>query len=333
MIDYLTLALKLPEHLWARASAYVERGWQVQKVCMSSGEVDWSTPCREVARSDEHRVIIRVTGTEIVIEGSPARSLGLVHNVWGSDDLPECARAHLRVARDVLDFPLPGLSSWKIRRVDVTRNYAFASGAEVRQAIGYLRQSSGGRYRADARRESTVYWNLGSRLRMGKAYHKGPHLESQVRKKQAEATVEEIQLADRLLRLELQLGSEWWRNQRAVGRQWAADLSGQFESFFTGLVGTVQVAEMGELQSLEQVAPSRGQALAAYRTWALVKSIGVEEARSSMPDRTWYRHCGFLRAAGLTWADFNTGQVVPFRRRTLVLEQPVTSWEDVRRAA
>jgi hypothetical protein len=333
MIDYLTLALTLPEHLWAAAAAHVGRGWQVQKFCPLTGEIEWSTACREVVRSDDHRVTIRVTGSEVTIEWSPARSMGLSNNVWGSDDLAACARAHLRLARERLDFPLPGLAAWKIRRVDVTRNYAFASGAEVRQAIGYLRQSSGGRYRADARREATVYWNLGSRLRMGKAYHKGPHLKFQVAKGQAEATEDELELAERLLRLELQLGSEWWRNQRAAGRQWAADLSGQFQSFFMGLVGTVQVAEMGELESLERVAPSKGQALAAYRTWALVKAIGVEEAQASMPRTTWYRHCGFLRAAGLTWADFATGQVVPFRRRTLVLEAPVTCWEDVRRAA
>jgi len=76
---------------------------------------------------------------------------------------------------------------------------------------------------------------------------------------------------------------------------------------------------------------SEGQALAAYRTWGLIKMVGQEEAKLSMPVRTWHRHKGLLFAAGLSWADFSAGNVVPFRRKTILIGEPVESWDDIRK--
>ena len=49
--------LDLPEHLWARAKAHVDRNWQIQKICPATGEIEWSAPCRESVRSDTHQVV------------------------------------------------------------------------------------------------------------------------------------------------------------------------------------------------------------------------------------------------------------------------------------
>ena len=50
---------------------------------------------------------------------------------------------------------------------------------------------------------------------------------------------------------------------------------------------------------------------------------------ASMPKTTWYRHKKIFTDAELSWGDLATGQIVQFRRRALVLEQPVQSWDDL----
>ena len=160
--------------------------------------------------------------------------------------------------------------------------------------------------------------------------HKGPHLEAQVLKEIANATPWELEMAQRLLRLEMQLNGAWWRRLRKLGgNQWRVDLDAEYRAYWAGLIGKVEVAQMSELELIQKAAKTPGQALAAYRTWGLVKMIGHREASESMPRRTWYLHKKILNDAGLSWGDLAMGQVVPFRRRTLVLEEPVNSWADV----
>ncbi len=86
------------------------------------------------------------------------------------------------------------------------------------------------------------------------------------------------------------------------------------------------------LEELEKVAPTPGRALAAHRTWAMVKAIGYELAKESMPRATWYLHMKYLRAAGLSDADIGAGNVLPFRRREICIASPVRSWAELRAA-
>jgi hypothetical protein len=332
VIDWLTLILDVPEHLTARVVAHVAQGYQICKWCPATGDIEWVTPCRESIRSDSHQVTVQVTPSRVVVQGSPARSLGLPNNVWGSDDLRACAAAHVRAARRLLPhLALPGPRVWRISRVDVTENFAFGSAAEVRQALAYLRQYDGGRYKLDTRRGETVYWSPGSAMRAGKAYHKGPHLRHQLKKGEAKATAEELELADLLLRLELTLGGKYWSRRRIEGKtQWGVDLAGEYLGYWSQLIGSVEVTEMSELELIKKVAKTEGQAMAAYRTWTLVKAIGHREASESMRRSTWYLHKKILFDAGLNWGDLSTGQIVQLRRRPLVMEQPVRSWEEVR---
>ena len=87
------------------------------------------------------------------------------------------------------------------------------------------------------------------------------------------------------------------------------------------------------LQELEKVALTKGRALAAHRTWALIKSIGYTQTESSMSKQTFKNHLVMLRAAGLSSADLCAGVVIPFRRKTLILGNPVLSWDELRNAA
>jgi hypothetical protein len=44
-------------------------------------------------------------------------------------------------------------------------------------------------------------------------------------------------------------------------------------------------------------------------------------------------HLKYLRTAGINDADLHSGNVIPFRSVRIILAQPVTCWEDIRRAA
>jgi len=328
LIDWITLRCEIPPGLQEQARAYRESKPHIIKVVPATGDIEYSSPCRENIRSDSHQITIQVSGC-ITVQGSPARSMGRPNNVFGSDDLLECSRAHLAAAQAALSFELPPLNHWHVTRVDVTYNYDLGGPIEVRQALAYLRQTDAGRYKMRGIGETT-YWSPASNMRSGKAYGKGAHLRYQVRKGQATATPRELELADRLLRLELKLGNEYWRRHRAAGiSDFDADLSGEFARYFSGLIGSVEVTEMNDLDRIKQVAPTEGQALAAHRTWCVIRSIGHQAARESMPKPTWYRHKRILMDAGFSWADLSAGRVVEFRRRALVLEKPVTCWADI----
>ena len=83
------------------------------------------------------------------------------------------------------------------------------------------------------------------------------------------------------------------------------------------------------LDELMEVAPTPGMAKAAYRTWLMIQSHGLEKARELMGKSAWYNHKRLLQQCGVSWADFHHRALVPFRRKTIVLSDPVRSWEDL----
>lgn len=302
-----------------------------------SGEIEWEAASREAIRSDSHQVTVCV-GSEVTVAGSPARVLG-TSNVFGSGDIRDCAAAMLRFVSVQVGITLPQLEAWRVTRVDVTHNYDLGSLANVRQALLSLRHAEGGRYQLRTAAES-VYWSVRSQLRSGKAYAKGPHLEYQTKKGQVELTDDELQLASRLLRLELSLRSQWWRERS--GKQWhafsEAELDVLHESYFAPLVGKVEVSDMASVSSqvieaAQRLGLSEGQGKAAYKYWLGICDIGLEHSRELTPRATHYRHVKVLREAGLSFSDFQARRVVPFRRSALVLAQPVRSWDELRRIA
>lgn len=296
----------------------------------------------------------------LVVGGSPA-SIEHGANVFGSSDIQHCARVLVRHSRRVLQSWLPDASDWECRRIDVTENYALDDAGQCKQALSeLLRTARARRYKASSVKDTdTVAFNPTSDLRAGKIYHKGPQLDYLSRKGGTNATGEQIQAAMRLLRAELKLGARWCRRleesyvaaltldqkkqmgadaiESAARAAWwnltESDLSAEHESFFGGLWGDVEVKDMEKLlERLDMVAPSKGQALAAHRTWALIRAVGTEQAKCSMPLRTWQRHCKLLKAAGLSDADLCCAEILPFVRRR-VFVTPVRSWEELRRCA
>jgi II/X family phage/plasmid replication protein len=235
---------------------------------------------------------------------------------------------------------LPNWSNWQCRRLDITANYDMGSSAQVKQALRLLLGTDAPRRRtnSDSKGGDTVYWNPSSDLQAGKAYHKGAHLRMMNRRGHLLVDDETLDLADNLLRLELKLGSRWFRRYEDKD-DWHTlttyELTEIHHKFFNALIGSgVEVADMGTLlKELEKVCPTKGRALAAHRTWALIKTIGYTQTKNSMSSTTWYKHCEYLRLAGLSNADLSAGVVIPFRRQQLVLREPVLRWTEIRFAA
>lgn len=287
-------------------------------------------------------------GLQLVVGASPAT---LLHgnNVFGSIDIVEAAQTIINHAAKALGAILPGYKAWSCRRLDVTANYDLGGPKEVKAALRHLMGCDASRQKAQGDAGDSVYWGKGSDLIGGKAYHKGPQME-RLRKRWCKLDDEErrksplqihdwmIEKADNLLRLELMLKSRWWRRFYEDGGKWweltGEKLTAMHNGYFGKFIGRVEVADMGQLlEELEKVAPTKGQALAAHRTWALIKSVKFDQARESMPRATWFRHLKLLRSAGVSDADLFSSEIIPFRRSVLEISAPVMSWEEIRRAA
>jgi hypothetical protein len=349
MIDWVSLHIDL-EHLAPEVRDYLRT--MTDRVCRynpRTGEVEYDTGAWDSVRSDSHQLALKV-GSALYIQGSPARLFdpsGL--NVFGPNDLLECARRMIWAVSVQIGHGLPPVQSvdsrgralWTVTRVDVTRNYVLGSLADVRSALSVLRGCEGGRYRVSQQAGDTVYWSHRSRLRAGKAYAKGPHIRYQMQRGQIpQQPDDDLALYDRLLRLELRLGSQWWR-------RWADGPSGYrpwwdaspdillscHDDYFGRMIGDVEIAAMSDIsERVYQVAPSEGQARSALACWAVIQSMGWQSARDTYPPRTWYRHLRILRDAGLSDSDLSAGRITELRRRVLDLVE-VSSLAELRAVA
>ncbi|MFA6015803.1 MAG: phage/plasmid replication protein, II/X family [Gallionellaceae bacterium] len=349
LIDWLTLRYPITPELGAHLhQKIIDSLGKITKIS-GSGEILWEKvePDWDAIRSDSSGLFWSITADEtsqryLTIGGSPSSVLNKGVNVFGSLQVALCAPVLIQHAGKALGAILPNWRLWQCRRMDITMNYDLGNSAQVKQALSMLLRTDAPRRRtnSDRRGGDTVYWNPSSDLQAGKAYHKGAHLRMQKRKGNIEIEEETLILADNLLRLELKLGSRWFRRLRDAQKDWrefsAIQLFNIHNNFFSSLIGgaDVEVHDMGTLLiELEKHAPSKGQALAAHRTWGLIKTVGYTQTKESTPKRTFMRHCALLREAGISSADLCAGVVIPFRKQTLVLGQPVTEWAEIRRAA
>lgn len=342
MIDWLTLRVPLDADFSEVVKQRLEQYMGVLTNTDRDGVVMWRKPTLDVdaLRSDTPGLCWQIVGDGVqyylAIGASPA-SLQYGINVFGTDDIKEAARILISTCQKALDCILPSLERWQCRRIDITFNYQLQSLQQVRQALREFRKGDGTRQKASVPKGDTVVWGQGSDLISGKAYAKGPQLRYLQKRRKDGFEVSETQLeqADSLLRLELSLRSRWFRRMTGNWYDFTAEqLTKLHTDYFGKFIGKIEVTDMGTLlQELEKVAPTKGRALAAHRTWALIKSIGYDTTREAMPKSTWQLHVAYLRAAGISQADLMTGNVIPFRRDIISLGQAVSSWEELRRAA
>ncbi len=342
VIDWLSLRLERDDcPVWGGWKFLENWGDRILRICPRTGVVKWQTSAWDSVRSDSHQIAVRCSGTALYIQGSPARVMGSGDTVFGVEgagcDVWACAQAMIGFVSCMLCIsPVPHARVWHLSRSDVTENFLLDSLAAVRVALAELRNIEGGRYRVSQQAGDTVYWSHLSKLRSGKAYAKGPHLRyllNQATYSGCSYSESDLELASRLLRLELKLGREWWRRQ---GSWWLIKysvLKEQHDDYFLRMVGIegLEVADMGLVQKFIEAAPSEGQGKAAARTWTMIQSIGWQATRDSMPKSTWYLHLKILKAAGMGDADISAGRVVSLRRPLIM--RPVSSWAELRLAA
>lgn len=348
LIDWLTIRIKLDASLGQNLLDRIRDCMGFTFCTDADGNLKWKKHALDIdkLRSDSQGLFWSITADGqsnryLTVGASPSSIENDGLNVFGSTDIEHCATVLIVHAGKALHAILPKWVDWQCRRLDITANYDMGNSAQVKQALRLLLGTDAPRRRtnSDSKGGDTVYWNPASDLQAGKAYHKGAHLRVMCRRGNLCLDDETLELADNLLRLELKLGARWFRRYEEKD-DWhtltAYELTEIHHKFFNSLIGEgdVEVADMGTLlKKLELVCPTKGRALAAHRTWALIKTVGYSQTQSSMPKSTWCLHTNYLRAAGISSADLCAGVVIPFRRQTLVLREPVTGWEDIRRAA
>jgi II/X family phage/plasmid replication protein len=312
---------------------------------IAQGDVRYLTKAWDSVRSDSHGVVCRVTPSSLWIQGSPARCIGDGDAVFSSgasaaEDVRGCLHRMVSFLLGQVGVATrPDLALWDVTRLDITRNLMLDSLAEVRQALAYLRNAEGGRYRVNQPDGDTVYWNKSSRYKKAKAYAKGPHLLYQQKRPEYHGrryTELEVSLASKLIRLELSIFKRYWvKNLGLPSWQFLTPtiLNDEWRNYFGQLLGHTIMNDEELRRRVESVAPTAGQAKAAYNCWYLIKSMGWEMARENHTRSTWYRNLGILKAAGLKVTDLGNGKVIPFRVQKLVLGREVATWTDLRRAA
>jgi II/X family phage/plasmid replication protein len=344
LIDWLTLRFPLSSELGKHLTERILDCMGMTVCVDSSGAEKWRKHSLDIdkLRSDSQGLYWSITADGqstryLTIGASPSSIENEGLNVFGSMDIEHCANVLIKHAARSLKAILPHWQNWQCRRLDVTANYDMGSAAQVKQALRLLLGTDAPRRRtnSDRRGGDSVYWNPSSDLQAGKAYHKGAHLRVLVRHGDLIIDDETLDLADNLLRLELKLGARWFRRYEEKD-EWftltAYELTEIHHKFFNSLIGggDIEVNDMGTLlKELERVCPTKGRALAAHRTWALIKTIGYTQTQNSMPKSTFSRHMADLRSAGLSSADLCAGVVIPFRRQSLVLREPVLTWLDI----
>lgn len=339
MIDWLTLIIDcslLNEEVRKKCFDNVDKVLRISP----AGELRWEVAVRESIRSDSHQVTVKF-GSTLQICGSPARVVN-VNNVFGSIDIKQCALDMIRFAAAHYQIFLPmNLRLWRCSKIDVTQNFDMGSLTQVQSAIDQLKLIKVGRQRTSTE-DTSVTYGAGSSLHMGKVYAKGPHSRKLARKSTAVFTEEQLEKADRLLRLEYSMRRHQIRRiKENAGKDWF-DFTPEFllelhRQYFRQFISEIEVVDMDNVLDLllsnvgegDHAIPTEGQARSAYNCYTTCRLIGYHEAKKSFTGRSWYRHLKNLRSVGLVAADLQPINVVPLRRRQIVLGEPVSSWDQI----
>lgn len=342
MIDWLTLILDASLLGDAARHFCLTNTDRIQRINPVTGEVRWETFVRETIRSDSHQVTIHF-GATLTIQGSPSR-IKNCNNVFGSLDIRQCATDMIDFCCAHLGVLIPRrLEVWRCSKIDVTQNYDLGSLAQVQQSIDAFKHVRVGRQKTSTE-DTTVMWGKGSTLHMGKIYAKGPHARKMMTAKSAVYTEDQLRKADRLLRVEYSIRRLMIRRLKEGGLEWyqltPEKLLAFHADYFSKFISDVEVADMDNVLDLllanvgsdSGQVKTEGQAHAAYDCYCRCRNMGFQVAKSSFPSSSWSRHLKNLSTVGIGPADLQSTNIVPLRRRQVVLDQPVSSWDDIKLA-
>lgn len=343
MIDWLTLFLDAS--LLDRDSMMrcIKNADKILKINGVTGEKVWETSCREQISSDSHYITVSF-GSRLKIEGSPARVIHS-HNVFGSLDIQKCAKDMIAFVAEHYQIFIPrNLNNWSCSRIDINQNFDMGSLPQAQQVIDYLKPLKCGRQNT-VTYDTACVWGEGSTLHSGKAYLKGPQLRKLVARGTAQVSDFELEKSDRLLRLEYSMRRGLIaRIRKDLAKNWyefTPDfLIAYHADYFSKFISTVEVVDMCNVEdqllanvgSGDNQIPTEGQAKAAYTCYSLIRLNGLHIAKQSFTRPSWHRHIKNLSTIGLVAADLQPINVVPLLRRQIMLDQPVSSWDDIKLA-
>jgi II/X family phage/plasmid replication protein len=289
----------------------------------------------------------------IEIKASPAK-LKQGHNVYGSDDLGECAYTLI----EVLFKGYPALfgdldySSWEVVETDVTYHSWADSEHQAQEFIRALTNVSKGQTKNRTGYDSTAYFGKkNSRLKKIKVYLKLLEIMGFIQAEQRRGDPRKLlqhyppELLDwckGMIRWEASLKKRWFERRgiptnlfemvKVFDAQayWKEALSDLFEALEGKHMKTVRDEDVrNDLRRLFPTINQKtgtityGKADAAYRTYRAIKSDGWIEVKSTMSDSSFYRHLDMISECGLSRAylqNLHQGgcEVIPFIRYATV---------------
>ncbi len=172
----------------------------------------------------------------------------------------------------------------------------------------------------------------------------------------AEELSKRLVLSRGLIRFEAQYNSRYFKQDlKKIGKNYKmpknkwydlteSDIKTMYRNFWQSRVGTglktMNIKEIKEKfeNSAIELGLKSGYGLKAFATWNLIKSIGhlnvysPNNENSLIAKRTFYVHKKIALNAGLTQADFQSGEVLPFSQEVINMVE-VDSWEQLKKMA
>lgn len=289
----------------------------------------------------------------IEIKASPAK-LVQGHNVYGSDDLGECALVLMELLVEAYPFVVDLLdwSTWELAQVDITYASWAESERHARQFINALCNVSNGQTKARTGYDGTAYFGKkNSRLKKIKVYDKLAEIFNYLKLRKGSRNDPAkyyppylLAWCKGMIRWEVSLKTRWFERRNIPTK--LLDLKKVFDpkayweeatkELFEALEGeTMQTADDDQvLNALREKYPtvnsktgniSYGSANAAFRTYLSIKSEGFVKVKELSSSTTFYRHIEMLTSCGLSKAilqnmqgeGFNS-KVVPMIRYAVV---------------
>ena len=328
MVDWITLFLgsdNISEELHKKLYGMCDKTYR----CEPDGTVKHMSLELKSLRSDFQGMAFHYSNNGLRISGSPA---SCVHrnNAFGTGDLIQSFNHLRQYLERAIGLPVPASPYlWSCSRIDYNLMFDLGNQTAVLSSLDYLKNS---KTRGDnvERRNTTVYWNKGSSYLSYKAYSKFQHAVARNNISHF-YTEDELQKLQGLLRLEMQIGRKFIQKHNLRWYEMTeSNLIQLHKNHFDKVIGNVSIPSQNELlDKLKEICPSENQALAAFNTWCNIRNVGLTTIKNSMSKASYYRHIKFLKEAGLSLADLNSGQILPFRQKLIVLGEPVKNFKDV----
>lgn len=258
----------------------------------------------------------------IEIKASPAK-LRQGHNVYGSDDLAECAMILIEVLCNQYPCVVDRLDiqTWRVVEVDITYS-SWANDARFATSfIDSLSHVSHGQTKARSGYHGTVYFGQkNSRIKKIKVYDKLRELQQRI--KEAETAKDDkmiaihtqqlLEWATGMVRWEVTLKTRWFERreiptqlkdmvQKWEPQQYWMEAMGDILSALEGRnMKTIKDTDVLDLLKQRHFKVTKSgeisyaAALAAYRTYRAIQQDGWEVVKSTMTKPSFYRHVKML---------------------------------------